>query len=79
MKTRRILSLVLSLILAIPLSLSLAVPASAADLTYDVTGGRIYFDANTGAITDCRRNRHRGGHPRADLRRDGHRHRKQRL
>ena len=53
MKTRRILSLVLSLILAIPLSLSLAVPASAADLTYDVTGGRIYFDANTGAITDC--------------------------
>ncbi len=50
MKTRRFLSLVLSLALAIPLAV--AAPASAADLTYDVPGGKIYFDANTGAITD---------------------------
>ena len=48
MKTRRFLSLVLSLALAIPLAV--AAPASAADLAYDVPGGKIYFDANTGAI-----------------------------
>ncbi len=49
MKTRRFLSL----ILALTLCFALAIPASAADLTYAVTGGSIYFDANTGTITDC--------------------------
>ena len=49
MKTRRFLSL----ILALTLCFALAVPASAADLTYAVTGGSIYFDANTGTITGC--------------------------
>ena len=47
MKIRRLVSLMMALILAI----ALAVPASAAELTYDVPGGKLYFDAATGTIT----------------------------
>ena len=47
MKIRRLVSLMMALILAI----ALAVPASAAELTYDVPGGKLYFDASTGTIT----------------------------
>ena len=47
MKIRRLVSLMMALMLAI----ALAVPASAADLTYDVPGGKLYFDASTGTIT----------------------------
>ncbi len=49
MKMRRLLSLAL----ALTLSLALAATAQAADLTYAVTGGNLYFDAGTGTITDC--------------------------
>lgn len=47
MKARRLLTLVLTLALA----LALSIPAQAADLTYDVPGGKLYFDAATGTIT----------------------------
>lgn len=47
MKTRRIFSLILTLALL----LALAPAVSAADLSYDVQGGKIYFDASTGTIT----------------------------
>ena len=49
MKANRVLSLALALIL----SLALAAPASAVDLTYEVTGGKLSFDAETGTITKC--------------------------
>ena len=47
MKVRRLLTLVLTLGLLLALSL----PAQAADLTYEVSGGKLYFDATTGTIT----------------------------
>lgn len=47
MKIRRLVSLMMALMLAI----ALAAPASAADLTYDVPGGKLCFDASTGTIT----------------------------
>ena len=40
MKIRRLVSLMMALMLAI----ALAVPASAAELTYDVPGGKIRYD-----------------------------------
>ena len=43
MKVRRLLTLVLTLGLLLALSL----PAQAADLTYEVSGGKLYFDATT--------------------------------
>ena len=46
-KTRRLLSLVLTLALC----LGMAVTAQAASLSYEVEGGKIYFNANTGTIT----------------------------
>ena len=48
---QKFFSRVSSLALAACLSLALAVPAMAADLTYDVPGGKLYFDATTGTIT----------------------------
>jgi len=41
----------LFLLLIIALCLSLAAPAAAADVSYAVTGGSIYFDPSTGTIT----------------------------
>ena len=46
-KTRRFVSLVLTLALC----LGMAVTAQAASLSYEVEGGKIYFNANTGTIT----------------------------
>ena len=46
---RKLVSLALVLVLA----LAMAPAASAAALSYPVTGGSLYFDATTGAITDC--------------------------
>ncbi len=43
----------LSLALILALALAMAPAASAAALSYPVAGGNIYFDATTGAITDC--------------------------
>lgn len=48
-KTRRFVSLVLTLALC----LGMAVTAQAASLSYEVEGGKIYFNANTGTITGC--------------------------
>ena len=48
-KTRRLLSLVLTLALC----LGMAVTAQAASISYEVEGGKIYFNANTGTITGC--------------------------
>ena len=47
MKVRRLLTLALTL----GLILALFLPAQAADLTYEVPGGKLYFDAATGTIT----------------------------
>lgn len=49
MKRTRFLSLILALVLAFVL----AVPAGAVDLTYEVEGGKLTFDASTGTITKC--------------------------
>ena len=48
---RRILSCIM--ILSIAFSLIGVLPVAAADVTYEVTGGMIYFDAATGTVTDC--------------------------
>ena len=56
MKTRRLLSLVLSLILALPLSLAVAAPASAGvrdQVTYELEQGNYVFDPTTATIVDC--------------------------
>ena len=46
---RRILSCMM--ILSIAFSLIGVLPVAAADVTYEVTGGMIYFDAATGTVT----------------------------
>lgn len=47
MKVRKLLPFVL----ALGLALTLFLPTQAAELTYEVTGGKLYFDAATGTIT----------------------------
>ena len=54
MKTKRIASLLLCLMLALSLLPAAAFAAkSSSDIVYSVTGGNIYFNASTGAITAC--------------------------
>lgn len=50
-KKRTLISLLLVLCLCLGMSPLFATHASAADLTYEVTGGKLYFDATTGTIT----------------------------
>jgi hypothetical protein len=54
MKTRKKLtSLILCAVLLLSLFPSLSYEAKAATVTYAVEGGKLYFDPDTGAVTDC--------------------------